>query len=60
LLDRLLLLVHLSSDRTVEPVRQDSSFAEKQESHPALLLVVRRESRSEGGADARILCSGES
>jgi hypothetical protein len=25
----------------VEPVRQDSSFAEKQESRPARLLVVR-------------------
>jgi hypothetical protein len=38
--DPLLLLVQLSSERTVEPVRQDSSFAEKQESHPALLLLV--------------------
>jgi hypothetical protein len=37
-------IVHLSSERMVQPVRQDSSFAEKQESHPALpLLVVRRE-----------------
>src|SRR5215207_8430283 len=36
----LLLVVHLSSERAVEPVRQDSSFSEKQESHPALLLVV--------------------
>jgi hypothetical protein len=26
---RLLVVVHLSSERTVEPVRQDSSFAEK-------------------------------
>jgi hypothetical protein len=33
---RLPVLVHPSSERTVEPVRQDSSFAEKQESHPAL------------------------
>ena len=33
--------VHRSSERTVEPVRQDSSFAEKQESHPARLLIVR-------------------
>ena len=39
----LLLLVHLSSERTVEPVRQDSSFAEKQEPHPALLPVVHLE-----------------
>jgi hypothetical protein len=31
--------VHLSSERTLEPVSHDSSFAEKQESHPALLLV---------------------
>jgi len=37
---RLLVVVHLSSERTLEPVRQDSSFAEKQESHPALLVVV--------------------
>jgi hypothetical protein len=36
----LLLFVHPSSERTVEPVRQDSSFAEKQEPHPALVLVV--------------------
>jgi hypothetical protein len=36
----LLAFVHLSSERTLEPVHQDSSFAEKQESHPALLLVV--------------------
>jgi hypothetical protein len=37
---RLLVLVHLSSERAVEPVRRDSPFAEKQESHLALLLVV--------------------
>jgi hypothetical protein len=29
---RLLLVVHLSSEWTLEPARQDSSFAEKQES----------------------------
>jgi hypothetical protein len=38
---RLLLVVQPSSARPVEPVRRDSSFAEKQESYPALLLVVR-------------------
>lgn len=27
----------------VEPVRHDSSFAEKQEPHPALVLIVRSE-----------------
>jgi hypothetical protein len=32
--------VHLSSERLVEPVRQGSSFAEKQASHPTRLLVV--------------------
>jgi hypothetical protein len=37
---RPVLFVHLSSERTLEPVRQDSSFAEKHESHTALLLVV--------------------
>jgi hypothetical protein len=40
---RLLLVVHLGSARTVEPVRQDSSFAEKQKSHPALQFVVQTE-----------------
>jgi hypothetical protein len=38
---RLLRFVQLSSERTLEPVRQDSSLAEKQESDPALLVVVR-------------------
>src|SRR4051794_291248 len=37
---RVAKVVHLSSERTLAPVHQDSSFAEKQESHPALLLVV--------------------
>jgi hypothetical protein len=37
---RLLVVVHLSSERTPELVRQDSSLAEKQESHPRLLPVV--------------------
>jgi hypothetical protein len=32
--------VQLSSERTLEPVRQDRYLAEKQESHPALLVVV--------------------
>ena len=38
----LLRFVRLSSERTLEPVRQDCSFAKKRQSHPALLLVVRR------------------
>jgi hypothetical protein len=37
---RLLVFVQLSSKRTVEPVHQDGSFAEKQQSHPALLFLV--------------------
>ena len=40
----LLVFVHLNSERTLEPVRHDGSFAEKQESYPALLVVVRLES----------------
>src|SRR3954454_6459424 len=54
------LFVHPSSERLIEPVRQDSSFAEKQESHPTRLLVVqggraaldrrRARSRSECGS----------
>ena len=32
--------VHLSSQRMLVPVRQDGCFAEKQEPHPALLLIV--------------------
>jgi hypothetical protein len=39
-IEPLLRFVHLSSEREVEPVRQDSSFAEKQKSHPALPLIV--------------------
>jgi AAA ATPase domain len=37
---RLLVFVHLSSERTLEPARRHSSFAEKQQSHPALLILV--------------------
>jgi hypothetical protein len=51
---RLLRFVHLSSERTLEPVRKDCSFAEKQQPQAARLLVVRGESRPEGGVDARI------
>jgi hypothetical protein len=36
----LFLVVHLSSQRTLEPVRQDGCFAEKQGPGPALLLIV--------------------
>ena len=35
-----LLVVKTSSERTPASVRQDSSFAEKQERRPGLLLVV--------------------
>jgi hypothetical protein len=35
-----LRFVHLSSERTGEPVREDGSFAEKQNSHLARRLVV--------------------
>jgi hypothetical protein len=35
----LLVFVQPSSERTREPVREDCSFAEKQECHPARLLV---------------------
>jgi hypothetical protein len=42
---RLLRFVQLSSERTLEPVREDSSFAEKQESHRALLVVVQLDSK---------------
>jgi hypothetical protein len=49
-------VVHLSSQRTLEPVREDGCFAERQGPGPALLLIVRCERRSEGGADARIVC----
>ena len=36
----LLIFVQLSSQGTVEPVRQDGCFAEKQEPHPALVLIL--------------------
>ena len=36
----LLLFVQPSSERTVESLREDGSFAEKRKSHPGLLLVV--------------------
>ena len=36
----LLGFVQLSSERTLEPVRQDSSFAEKQQPQPARLLLI--------------------
>jgi hypothetical protein len=37
-LSPLSLFVHLNSDRTLDPVCQDSSFPEKQESQTALVL----------------------
>ena len=37
---RLLRVVHLSSERTLEPVRKDCAFAEKQQPQAARLLVV--------------------
>jgi hypothetical protein len=45
--------VQPSSARPVEPVRRDSSFAEKQESYPALLLVVPSESKRPRSVRAR-------
>jgi hypothetical protein len=42
-----------SSERMVEPVRQDSAFAEKQESRPARLLVVRSRRAADRHAGAR-------
>jgi hypothetical protein len=51
-------LVHLSSERLVEPVRQDSSFTEKQVSDQTHLLVVRSTRAAEPGSVAR--SSGES
>jgi hypothetical protein len=51
---RLLRFVHLSSQGTVEPVRQDGCFAEKQEPHPALVLIVRDERLTCELGDARL------
>jgi hypothetical protein len=50
---RLLGFVRTSSERTPASVRQHSSFAEKQECHPARLLVVHLESLGIGHRDAR-------
>jgi hypothetical protein len=44
------VFVQLSSERTVEPVRRDSSFAGKQASYPTLLLVVLTRSLSSRAA----------
>jgi hypothetical protein len=41
---RLLVVVQPSSELTLDPVRRDASFPEKQASHPARLLVVQFES----------------
>jgi hypothetical protein len=57
------LFVHLSSERMLEPVRRDSFFAEKRESHPARLLIVQLESvgrdagRARSGAKAVVTVS---
>jgi hypothetical protein len=48
-------VVHLGSERRVELVPQDSSFAEKQQSHPARLLVIRSEREARDREDARFL-----
>ena len=50
MIDGLALLVQLRSERTHEPVRQDSSFAEKQASDPSLPLVVHSDSVALGAA----------
>jgi hypothetical protein len=63
---RRLLVVHLSSQRTLVPVRQDVCFAEKQEPHPGLLLhrsprrerVGRRSRRSHLGAPSESTATG--
>jgi hypothetical protein len=47
------IAVHPSSERTLEPARRDGSFPEKQESDPARLLVVQRESEISAGAGYR-------
>jgi hypothetical protein len=47
------VVVQLSSERTLEPVRKDCSFAEKQVSRPALLFLVRRGRLLSAGGDAR-------
>jgi hypothetical protein len=48
---RLLVVVHLNSERTAEHVRHDGSFAEKQQSHRALLFLIpsRHEIFDDGG-----------
>ena len=48
----------LSSERTLEPVRQDSSFAEKHEFPPALLRVVRNERVRPNDAGAGLRANG--
>jgi hypothetical protein len=45
--------VQPSSERTLNPVRRDNSFAEKQESHPARLLVVLSDSDLSACRDCR-------
>ena len=47
-------LVHLNSERTLEPVRQDSSFAEKQQPRPARLVVVPSRRATPELGDARL------
>jgi hypothetical protein len=47
---RLLLVVHLNSERTAEHVRQDGSFAEKQQSYRALLFLVQLSSERPVGS----------
>jgi hypothetical protein len=55
----LLRFVHLSSERTVEPVRKDRSFAEKQQPQPAGLLVVLSGRERLGCGHARVLAGAE-
>jgi hypothetical protein len=50
----LLIFVQERSELTLDPVRRDNSFAEKQESHPARLLVVPSGSVRQWRACARI------
>jgi hypothetical protein len=49
----LLVFVHCGSERTLEPVRQDGSFAEKRQSYRAHLFLVRRGRLLSVGGDTR-------
>jgi hypothetical protein len=56
----LLLVVQLSSERAGQAVRQDYSFATKQEPSPALLVVVPRGHPRRRRGDARVVRGSDS